>query len=98
VDSNSYLVSVGKNVHLYQAYWCVPTIPELRRLRPENHEFKASLGIVSKKIFVSEDYILILCSDDRYIVENRVLLNCSQFFPFVLLIFAGISMLGEYIL
>jgi hypothetical protein len=30
------------------AWWCMPVIPELGRLRQEAHEFKASLGFIGK--------------------------------------------------
>jgi hypothetical protein len=32
-----------------QAWWCTPVIPALRRLRQEDHEFKASLGYITTK-------------------------------------------------
>jgi hypothetical protein len=37
-----------KKNYLGQAWWCMPVIPALGRLRQENHEFNASLYCIVK--------------------------------------------------
>jgi hypothetical protein len=34
-----------------QVWWGTPAIPTLRRLRQEDHEFKANLGYISRPSF-----------------------------------------------
>jgi hypothetical protein len=40
--------AVRKYVHRRQAWWCIPVIPALKRLRHEDHELQVSLGYVTR--------------------------------------------------
>jgi hypothetical protein len=37
-------VRVRQDLFFYLAWWCIPVIPELRRVRQEDHEFETSLS------------------------------------------------------
>jgi hypothetical protein len=40
----------NKNEVRCEAWWCIPVIPALRKLRQKDCEFKARLGYIEKKM------------------------------------------------